>query len=174
MRFQGTCFRAHDPRFAWSPLSGEGARLFGGRFNPAGVPALYLALTVDGMFAEMGHGFARRFEPLTVCSYDVDVADVVDLRTEAGRSEAGVAQAGLACPWKLELDDGKTPYTWELARRLIASGAAGILVPSFAAGAKPGAANLVLWRWGADMPHQVRVHDPGGRLPRDGRSWERV
>lgn len=172
MRFQGTCFRAHEPRFAWSPLSGEGAQLFGGRFNIAGVPALYLALTVDGMFAEMGHGFARRFEPLTICTYDVDVSDMADLRTDALRSQAGVTMAGLACSWKLEIDNGKTPYTWTLARRLIASGTAGILVPSFATGAKPNATNLVLWKWGAEPPYQVRVHDPSEKLPKDGRSWE--
>ena len=79
MRFRGTCYRAHDPQWAFSPLSGEGARTHGGRFNPKGVPALYLALTLDGMFLEMAHGFAHRFDPLTVCSYDVDVQDVVDL-----------------------------------------------------------------------------------------------
>jgi len=34
----------------------------------------------------MGHGFAHRFDPLTICSYEVDVEDVVDLSTDAGCS----------------------------------------------------------------------------------------
>ncbi|MDR0808919.1 MAG: RES domain-containing protein, partial [Gemmobacter sp.] len=57
MRWRGTAWRAHHPRWSWSPLSGEGAALRGGRFNPAGMPALYLALSLEGMLLEMGHGF---------------------------------------------------------------------------------------------------------------------
>jgi RES domain-containing protein len=58
LRFQGTCFRGHDPKWAFTPLSGDGAKAKGGRFKPIGVPALYLALTVEGLFVEMAHGFA--------------------------------------------------------------------------------------------------------------------
>ena len=63
LRFQGTCYRAHDPRWAFSPLSGDGARTHGGRFSPKGVPALYLALAIDGVFVEMTHGFAHGTRP---------------------------------------------------------------------------------------------------------------
>ena len=42
---------------------------------------------------------------------------------------------------------------------------------SFATGARPDMANLILWRWGPDLPHRVEVHDPDGRLPRDPSSW---
>ncbi|TJV36829.1 MAG: hypothetical protein E5Y18_13750, partial [Mesorhizobium sp.] len=42
MRFVGTCYRAHDPRWAFKPTSGDGASSRGARFNPKGVPALYL------------------------------------------------------------------------------------------------------------------------------------
>ncbi|MFV0302812.1 MAG: RES family NAD+ phosphorylase [Paracoccus sp. (in: a-proteobacteria)] len=45
MRYRGECFRAHNPRWSFEPLSGEGARRHGGRFNPPGVPALYLSTT---------------------------------------------------------------------------------------------------------------------------------
>ena len=171
MRWAGTCYRAHDPGWAWSPISGDGAAAKGGRFNPIGTPALYLALTVEGMLAEMGHGFAHRFDPLTICSYDVDVDDIVDLRTEAGRGAEAVDIASMACPWAYDLSNGKTPASWEIAKSLIAKGAAGILAPSFATGARADMGNLVLWRWGADLPHKVEVHDPGGRLPRDRSSW---
>ena len=41
MRFQGILYRALNPMRAREPLSGEGARLYGGRFNPRGTPALY-------------------------------------------------------------------------------------------------------------------------------------
>src|SRR5205085_1807609 len=90
VRFQATCYRAHDPKWAFSPISGDGAKARGGRFNPAGTPALYLALTLEGLFLEMGQGFAHRFDPLTVCSYEVDVDGIVDLRTDRDREAAGV------------------------------------------------------------------------------------
>ena len=163
MRFRATCYRAHDPKWAFSPLSGEGARIYGGRFNPKGMPALYLALIVDGLFAEMGHDLAHRFEPLTVCSYEVDVEDIVDLRTDP--------VADMDCAWRYEVASGREPASWRLARQSIAAGNAGLIAPSFAPGARPDMANLVLWKWGPDLPHRVVVHDPSGRLPKDQTSW---
>ncbi len=171
MRFRGTCYRAHDPKWAFSPLSGDGAKTHGGRLNPRGVPALYLALTLDGMFLEMGHGFAHRFDPLTVCSYDVDVEDVVDLRNDAGRKANGVTVTELRCAWFDDLANRRKPASWHIAERLIAKGSAGILVPSFARGASPSMSNLVLWKWGPTLPHHVEVYDPNGRLPKYQTSW---
>lgn len=171
MKWQGVAYRAHDPRWSFEPTSGEGAAIHGGRFNPKGVPALYLALTVEGMLLEMGHGFSHRFDPLTICSYAIDMDDLVDLRSEAARKAAGVATAEVAAPWAYDLAAGREPTSWTLARRHIARGASGFLVPSFARGARPGAANLVLWRWGPNLPHKVTVHDPQERLPKDQTSW---
>lgn len=172
MRFVGTCYRGHDPKWAFSPLSGDGAASQGGRFNEAGAPALYLALTTAGIFVEMSHGFAHRFDPLTVCTYEVNCNDIVDLRTKKTRRTAGIALSDLACGWKDDLTNGRNPTSWSVARRLINNGAAGILVPSFAVGARRGMSNLVLWRWGPNPPHQVHVFDPSGRLPRDQLSWK--
>lgn len=171
MRWQGVCYRAHDPKWAWSPVSGDGAAAKGGRFNPIGLPALYLALTIEGMLVEMGHGFGHRIDPLTICSYDVDVDDIVDLRDEPERSTQGIELVHLSCPWAYDVAEGRTPASWDVTRRLIEKGAAGILVPSFANNAQPRMSNLVLWRWGDSLPHRVRVHDPAGRLPKDQSSW---
>jgi RES domain-containing protein len=38
VRYAGTVYRAHNPEWAWSPLSGEDARRHGGRFNRLGGP----------------------------------------------------------------------------------------------------------------------------------------
>ena len=38
MRSRGVVYRAHNPQWSWTPLSGEGARRHGGRFNRRGVP----------------------------------------------------------------------------------------------------------------------------------------
>ena len=64
MRFQGLAYRAHNPRWSFTPLSGEGAAVHGGRFNPRGTPALYLALDPMTAIKEAAQGFARKFEPL--------------------------------------------------------------------------------------------------------------
>jgi RES domain-containing protein len=170
LRFQGTLYRGHDPRWAFSPLSGEGASKAGGRFNPQGVPALYLCLTIEGVFAEQAHGFAYRFEPLTICCYEVDVEDIVDLRTDNDRDAAGVILSDMACAWRLDIARGREPASWRIANQL-RKDSAGIVVPSFANRPRPEMHNLVLWKWGPDLPHQVNVYDPSGRLPKDQLSW---
>ena len=54
----------------------------------------------------------------------------------------------------------------------MADGQAGILVPSFAPGARDEDHNLVLWNWSDRPPHQVAVFDPSGRLPKNRLSWD--
>jgi RES domain-containing protein len=80
--------------------------------------------------------------------------------------------AELSSPWVLDVLAGREPASWQLARRLIARGIAGILVPSFAPGHTSSDENLVLWDWSAQPPHQVRAFEPSGRLPRNQLSWE--
>ena len=46
-RYRGRVNRSYDLRWAWDPLSGEGARRYGGRFNRQGVPAFYSALEYE-------------------------------------------------------------------------------------------------------------------------------
>ncbi len=171
MRFQGECFRAHDPAWSWSPLSGAGAALKGRRFNWPGQEALYLSLSFTTVFREVSAGFAHRLTPYVLCSYDVDCADIADLRTEPARTALGIPLEALACPWAAALAAGQEPATWPIVRRLLATGHAGILVPSFAHGATPNDHNLVLWRWGPNLPHKVTVYDPSGKLPRNQLSW---
>jgi RES domain-containing protein len=163
IRYRGLAYRAHDPRWAFAPTSGAGAAIHGGRFNPKGTAALYLALTIEGMFAEVSHGFAHRFPPLTVVTYDVDCSRLLDLTTEAGLIAAGTDLGALGCAWMLERAEGRMPPTWTLAQRLIAAGAAGVVVPSFAVGATEGMRNLVLWRWGGEQ-QRVVAWDEEGRL----------
>jgi RES domain-containing protein len=172
LRFQAICYRAHDPKWSFKPLSGGGAAVHGARFNPKGMPALYLALSIGTAIKEANQGFAFRINPCVLCCYDVNCADVADLRTDTGRAEYGVAPADLSCAWYSDLIEGREPASWRMARRLVARGIAGILAPSFAPGAGRSDENLVLWDWSAGPPHQVAVHDPSGRLPRNQLSWE--
>jgi RES domain-containing protein len=171
VRFVGTCYRAHDPRWSFRPTSGEGAAIRGGRFNPRGVPALYLGLTIMTAIREVSHGFAHRLDPLVLCSYDVDCEDVIDLCDPGVRERQSVTLEQMSCAWAQAIAEGRRPASWSIHDRLAPMGAARIVVPSFAVGAGPDDRNLVLWAWGPDLPHKVEVYDPSGRLPRDQLSW---
>ncbi len=171
MRFTGECFRAHDPNWSWTPLSGAGAALRARRFNWPGLETLYLSLSYPTVFREVSSGFAHRLTPYVLCSYDVDCEDIADLRTDAGRAALGVSLTELSCAWGRELSTGRDPESWSVVRRLLAEGYAGILVPSFATGATVDDQNLVLWRWGPDLPHKVTAYDPTGKLPKNQLSW---
>ncbi len=169
MRFAGVCYRAQDPVWAFKPISGDGAALRGARFNPKGVPALYLALTIVGAVKEANQGLAHRIDPCVLCSFEVDCEDIVDLRTPGGRQVAKIRFEDMSCGWMDFLARGERPPSWSIYDRLSPS-SAGILVPSFAPGALVGDQNLVLWRWGAP-PCNVEVIDPRGRLPKNQASW---
>jgi RES domain-containing protein len=172
VRFKGLAYRGHDPSWAHAPLSGEGAAAQGGRFNPKGVAALYLSLAVETVFKEVSAGFGHRFDPLTICAYDVECEALVDLTTEDARAAAGVTYEQLAAPWMLDRSAGRIPASWRVQERLRAAGASGVLVPSFANGSLPGEVNLVLWVWGEAPPQAVRVIDAKNRLPKNRLSWE--
>jgi RES domain-containing protein len=172
LRFEGRCFRGHDPRWSFSPTSGEGARITGGRFNPPGKGALYLATAIETAIGECLHGFANRMPPLTLCEYDVDCDPIADLSTPSGRKGHNIRLEALSCPWRLLMGEGKPVPSWEVAAAMESQGFAGMLVPSFFVGAAAKHVNLVLWNWSDAPPTMVRVHDPSGMLPRNSKSWD--
>ncbi|MGL5137000.1 MAG: RES domain-containing protein, partial [Beijerinckiaceae bacterium] len=109
-----------------------------------------------------------KFRPYTMVSYDVDCADIVDLRKTDELVRLGLGFDDLGCAWFAIAAAGKTPPSWRIAERLIADGAAGAVYPSFANAADPARHhNLVLWRWTDTPPNLVRVYDPDARLPRN-------
>ena len=171
MRLLGLVYRAHNPRWAFAPGSGDGAARHGGRFNPVGTAALYTSRRMETAWREAQQGFAFKAQPLTICAYAVDCEDVADLTDPATRAGIGVDPVALACPWEDHASRGLEPPSWALARRLMASGAAAIIVPSFAPGATPTDRTVVFWRWSEAVPHRVAVIDDAARLPRDDTSW---
>ena len=72
-------------------MSGDGAAIRGARFNPKGVPALYLGLSIMTAVKEANQGFAHRIDPCVLCSYEIDCEDVADLTTEQERREFSVS-----------------------------------------------------------------------------------
>ena len=104
-------------------------------------------------------------QPLTLCSYEVDAEPVFDALDEAQRRTLGVRLADLASPtWEAEMLRGTLPASQALADRLIAAGYVGLRVPSYAAGTDALDVNLVLWKWGSELPVKVTLVDEEGRL----------
>lgn len=154
------------PRWAHEPLSGAGAALHGGRWNSQGVPALYMSSELMTAVAEYEQDLGIR--PGTFCAYSVAVNRILDLRDQDVLVACGISPADRFCTWKAILLLRKLrPPGWDIADRLIAAGAAGILVPS-AQGS--GGTNLVLWHWNDAAGGSVEAFDPWADLPRSWRS----
>ncbi len=171
MKLTGFVYRAHNPRWAFAPDSGQGAASAGGRFNPVGMPALYTSLRFETAWLEAQQAFPFKAQPMTLCAYEVDCEDVLDLTDPAALAANWIDPADLACPWKDFSTSGIKPPSWEITQRLVAAGTAGAIVPSFAKGAVAADVNVVFWDWAPDPPHQVRVVDNDERLPKDPSSW---
>ncbi len=166
MRFQGVVYRAHNPQWAWDPLSGEGARRYGGRFNRRNLSALYTSLLPLTAIRE-AQPLGRPMQPLTLCAYEADAEPIFDALDESRRAEYAVSDSDLFCPnWERDMLDGKIPFSQALADRLIAAGFAGMRIQSFAREAEPEDINLVLWRWGAKRPSRIVLIDDEDRLTR--------
>lgn len=169
--FAGLAYRAHSPRWAYTPTSGAGAARHGGRFNARGTPALYLALDPKTAWMEAQQGMPFKAQPLTLVGYRVRCERVVDLTDSAVQAALGISHQTLACPWEDLASRGPEPPTWEMAGRLIADGLHGALAPSFAPGTGPGERTLILWRWSDTPPCGVQVIDDFSRLPTSDASW---
>ena len=169
VHFQGRVYRAHNPHWAHSPSSGEGAARHGGRFNRTGTPALYTSLDPMTAWMEAQQAFVFKPQPMTLVAYDVDCKRVADLTQPTTLSILGLAANDLACAWEDLADRGETPPTWQVSARLIGGGAHGAIVPSHAPGTRQGvagqrAANVVFWQSNGEC--RVEAIDDFGRLAR--------
>lgn len=165
MRYRGTLYRALNPLHAREPLSGRGAAIYGGRFNPKGLPALYTSLSVLAALREANQ--VGSLQPTTLVSYDAEVERVFDGRDEQALLAEGMSSTAVADPsWRDRMRASGESTTQAFARRLIAQGHHGLLVRSFAPGATADDLNLVLWSWGNALPARLTLVDDEGRLSR--------
>jgi RES domain-containing protein len=171
LKLTGFVYRAHNPRWAFAPDSGQGSAVTGGRFNPVGMPALYTARRFETAWLEAQQAFPFKAQPMTLCAYEVDCEDILNLTDAATLEAHKIAQDDLSCAWKDLSTRGIKPASWAITERLVAAGIAGIVVPSFAKGAVAADINVVFWDWAPNPPHQLRVIDDDQRLPRDATSW---
>ena len=139
VRFSARTFRVVPPRWAHAPLSGEGARLHGGRYNPPGQTAFYSSFDPHTAYAEYTQGLYDR--PGLLCAFDISGARVVDLTTPDGLARAGLNDADLEARWA-GVADARTQIA---AMRLLAEGIDGLIYASLQHHA---GRNLVMWHWG--------------------------
>ncbi len=159
----GLLYRALNPIYAREPLSGRGAQVYGGRFNPKGTPALYASLSPVTALREANQVGA--LQPTTLVAYEADVRPVFDTRDAEALAGFGMTPEDLAsAAWRDDMIATGESGTQAFARRLIVAGYAALLVPSFARGAAPTDLNLALWRWGDAAPTRLVLIDDENRL----------
>ena len=83
-------------------LSGEGARRFGGRWNPPGTfPTLYTSLSLEGAIAELDRLMRRQRRttqellPRRICEIGTRLTNVLDLTHLDSLAAVGLSTAGL-------------------------------------------------------------------------------
>lgn len=161
--YQGKLYRALNPVYAREPLSGRGAAIYGGRFNPKGVETLYTSLSVMTALREANQ--VGNLQPTTLVSYSADIDNLFDSRNVEALASNGMKAADLASNnWRDEMRNNGEAKTQAFARRLINEGYCGLLIRSFAVGAGMEDMNLVLWSWGKDKPCSLVLIDDEGRL----------
>jgi RES domain-containing protein len=165
MRYEGKLYRAMNPIYARQPLSGRGAELYGGRFNPKRMPALYTSLSVMTALREANQ--VGNLQPTTLVSYDAFFERVFDSRDEDALKAEGMDAAAMSDPtWRDQMKASGEARTQSFARRLATAGYHGLLVRSFAAGATCEDLNLVLWEWTERVPARLILIDDENRLGR--------
>jgi RES domain-containing protein len=82
----------------YAPVSGEGARIVGGRWNPPdSFPTLYLASTAKTAIEEVGRAFAAQGRALdeavglVLYDFEVELSAVLDLRNPADLGSVGLS-----------------------------------------------------------------------------------
>ncbi|SFF26886.1 RES domain-containing protein [Sulfitobacter brevis] len=162
--FIGQLYRALNPVYARTPLSGRGAELYGGRFNAKGTPALYLAVDPTGALREANQ--AGSLQPTVLVSYKANLRPVFNSSDTGELQLHGISERDLAdASWRTKMLDGQTVPTQKFAAVLISNGFAGLLFQSYAKGASATDFNIVLWKWTGDSC-DLEVVDDEGRLSR--------
>ena len=145
-RYKGPLYRALNPVYAREPLSGRGAEIHGGRFNPKGRPTLYTSLDPSTALREANQ--VGSLQPTVLVSYRGDLGPVFDTRKAETLKDYGLSTELLAnSHWRLAMLDRKAVPTQDFAEKLIGEGYCGLLVRSFASGSTSNDLNLILWHW---------------------------
>lgn len=148
---RGSFFRGVPLAHIGTPLSAIGSIRRGGRYNAKGAfEVQYLADRPDNSLREIGMLTDDDGTPVAVpspafimCTVDVLLQRVVDLRVDDSRRKLDVSLDDLVSAWRLIVAQGKVPMTHTLGAAARDAEIEALLVPS----AKyPGSSNLVIIR----------------------------
>ncbi len=139
--FHGEIYRSVSPKYATARdlVTGEGAKRFGGRWNPVGVPAIYGSLTPQTALEEtLAH--ARYYGlpintsmPRTFVAIHVELSRVLDLTAGRNLQSLRVSeQRMLECDWRKVGAAGREPVTQRIGRLAAEANLEAILVRSSA------------------------------------------
>ena len=127
-------------------------------------PALYTSLDPSTALREANQ--VGSLQPTVLVSYEADLGPVFDTRDTAALGDYSVREATLADPgWRARMLSGQPVPTQSFASKLASEGFVGLIVRSFASGARPNDMNMVLWRWEGDRC-ALDVVDDENRLNR--------
>lgn len=157
--------------WAFDPVSGDGAKRHGGRFNRPKSRALYTSLDYTTAWIEAQQSFPFKPQPMTLVAYEVDCNNIVNLNDPTLLDHLGYPSSDLSCAWEYLVSQKNIPPTWKLVDQLKTLGANGIKVRSFASGCTEQNNNLILWNWSDSPPNAIRVIDNLKRLPKTNASW---
>ena len=142
-------YRSTVPKFATELdlITGEGARIHGGRWNPPGVASVYASDSPETAMAEAlatvryyrlpVHAFA----PRCFVSLSFDLERVLDLTDGETRRRIGFSRRRMVeTDWRAKMAAGVLPLTQLVGRAAADSGLDGLLVPS---GARRDGKNVV-------------------------------
>lgn len=160
--YKGLLCRAINPVYASTPLSGDGSARFGGRFNPKGLPALYMTFSIQTAILEINQ--VGSLQPTTLVSYEADIQNIFNATDPAALSAVNMTVHELSSStWRDEMRASGVSQTQTFAKSLIDQGFSAMKVPSFARGAQGKDINIVLWSWN-DGSSNLRVIDDEKRL----------
>jgi RES domain-containing protein len=170
--FRGTIVRSVSVKYATEQdlLSGEGAAIWGGRWNPPGVRAVYGSLDIITATNEAYQQFLKlgfdlsAIRPRVLAGAKVSVSKVLDLTESAIRRKLRFSLSELVEEdWAALQSRGEESWTQAIGRGARSAGFEALKVPS---SHRPGGSNLVIFpdRLGARSSLRVLASQdlPGG------------
>jgi len=165
--FSGKVYRSASPKYATTTdlMTGKGAKLHGGRWNPAGAAAVYASLSIDTALQEaLSHvrycGLpVDRALPRTFCVLELALADVLDLRIGNIRKRLRFSlQDMVSTDWRRIAASGRVPRTQLLGNAAHSLNLQAVIVPS---GVSKTAANIVVFP--DNLTSTSKMMTPGGK-----------
>jgi len=164
--WSGTVYRNCAPRYATNAdlLGGGGSTLYGGRWNPLRIRAVYASLTPETSMAEALVECRREGLDISDAMPRVFVAIRVDLQKMLDLTDAGIrrtlglsVQALLEEDWRQSRASGTDALTQSFGRAAFAAGMEGLIVPS---NAIAGGRNLIVFPANLAAPSRLVIHRP--------------